>query len=454
MEPRINRAGVLALLALMSSAASAAVHVDVDNTKGPWDGTSWVTAYRTVQKGLDAAAAGRGEVWVAEGTYKPTSTADRSVSIRLKPGVALYGGFKGTETARGQRDWTKSVTILSGDIGMPGDPNDNSYHVVRGADRAAIDGFTITSGNACPGEKRNRQVAARAKALREELSREPDRGAVGHRGPGAHRPGGPPGGRRHLFPRIIAKDLWADWFGGGMYNIECSPTVANCTFTGNTAARGGGGMYNSYGASPVVTSCTFSRNSAAEGGAVYSYDDCLVRLAMCTFTKNSANKGGGVVCRDGSSNAITGCAFTANHARWRGGGVFIDYGSSPTITKCTFDRNTTDGDGGGVYVDDNASQIGQTSPEIRDCTFTHNRARRRGGGVAHYNKCTPTVIRCAFEHNHAGAGGGGVSNHFRVFATIAGCTFAQNSAGKGKADVDTDETSRVTSERPMRRNGS
>ena len=46
-----------------------------------------------------------------------------------------------------------------------------------------------------------------------------------------------------------------------MCNDSSSPTVTNCTFSGNSASRGGG-MYNG-SSSPRLTNCTFSGNSAA-----------------------------------------------------------------------------------------------------------------------------------------------------------------------------------------------
>ena len=140
-----------ALLASCPAAAGGLVYANAGNTKGPWNGKSWATAFRGVQRGLDAARkAGGGEVWVAAGTYKPTSGTDRKISFQLRSGVALYGGFAGAETKRDQRDFSRNVTVLSGDIGKADDNSDNSYHVVIGADDATMDGFTITGGSARP----------------------------------------------------------------------------------------------------------------------------------------------------------------------------------------------------------------------------------------------------------------------------------------------------------------
>ena len=47
--------------------------------------------------------------------------------------------------------------------------------------------------------------------------------------------------------------------GGGMYNRNSSPTVANCLFTENRGYYSGGAMHNSY-SSPVVMNCAFVDN--------------------------------------------------------------------------------------------------------------------------------------------------------------------------------------------------
>src|SRR5262249_52355679 len=48
-------------------------------------GLSWAAAFRDLQSALAAAVSGD-EIWVAAGTYKPTATADRTVSFALKEG--------------------------------------------------------------------------------------------------------------------------------------------------------------------------------------------------------------------------------------------------------------------------------------------------------------------------------------------------------------------------------
>jgi len=93
--------------------------------------------------------------------------------------------------------------------------------------------------------------------------------------------------------------------GGGIICISSSPTVTNCTFSGNTAAKYGGGMSN-YGGSPTVTNCTFSENQTGPtgyGGGMWNYS-ASPTVTNCTFSGNTATSGGGMSNEDNSSPTV------------------------------------------------------------------------------------------------------------------------------------------------------
>ena len=97
---------------------------------------------------------------------------------------------------------------------------------------------------------------------------------------------------------------------------NCSPTLTNCTFSGN-AAQDGGVMYNiaNY-APPNLTNCTFSGNSAQDGGGIYNFQSNII-LTNCTFAQNSAEEGNALYC-DSSSEAPSNVELI-NCILWDGG---------------------------------------------------------------------------------------------------------------------------------------
>jgi len=119
--------------------------VDVD-ANGANNGTSWTNAFEYLQDALATANAGD-DIWVAAGVYKPTSTADRSISFLIPAGVDLYGGFNGTEINQNDRNWSLNVTVLSGAIGDQTTTADNSYIIVKIGNNVGspilVDGFTV-----------------------------------------------------------------------------------------------------------------------------------------------------------------------------------------------------------------------------------------------------------------------------------------------------------------------
>ena len=139
-----------------ATAPTATRHVTAG---GSGDCGSWATAC-DLQAALSVATSGD-EIWVVAGVYTP-GTYITSTFV-LTEGIALYGGFAGTESARNERNWATNVTVLSGDIDSNDwntDTNniaeswldivgDNAEHVVSSgytAINAVLDGFTITAG--------------------------------------------------------------------------------------------------------------------------------------------------------------------------------------------------------------------------------------------------------------------------------------------------------------------
>src|SRR5437867_4288640 len=88
---------IVGIFGVAPAHASAAILYVKQNTSGANNGTSWANAYTDLQSALAVASSGD-EVWVAAGTYKPGNIRDATFSP--KNGVAMYGGFDGTETAR------------------------------------------------------------------------------------------------------------------------------------------------------------------------------------------------------------------------------------------------------------------------------------------------------------------------------------------------------------------
>ena len=132
--------------------ANGRIYVD-PNAVGFPDGESWITAFRTVGDAIAQSNADTAihAIWIADGVYPVTTSAQRTLSYHITRSIALYGGFAGGETSLAQRNPAANQTILSGEIGNPATAADNSYHVLRYTntiDSNRLDGITICCGYA------------------------------------------------------------------------------------------------------------------------------------------------------------------------------------------------------------------------------------------------------------------------------------------------------------------
>jgi Right handed beta helix region len=310
---------VLALLIMSIYCINAATIYVKHDASGGNDGSSWTDAYTLLQSALDASSSGD-EIWVARGTYLPTTkvagTSDRTKAFQMVEGVSIYGGFAGTESAVSARTdfgfGESNETTLSGDfidddvitgsgstLSISGN-TENAYHVFHHptsyalTSSAVLDGFTVRGGYA----------------------------------DGSDNP-------------------WDD--GAGLYNSDGqSPTINNCFFTGNMTKDNGGGLYNVNGSNSIITNSTFSRNMAGygadgHGGGMANYNS-VPQIVNCLFSDNRAytstdDLGGGMWNVENSDFTMVNCTFTGNFAK-SGGAIYNTSGSDVTMINCIVYGNT------------------------------------------------------------------------------------------------------------------
>ena len=373
-----------------------------DDATGANDGTSWTNAYISLQDALAVAVSGD-QIWVAAGTYRPSTVGDRNASFVLKDGVAIYGGFAGSETQLSQRNWTSNVTLLSGDLN--GDDratfdhnSENSFHVVIGASGTTLDGFTISGGNASEG------------------------------GGGIDTQGSSPILRNLLIRRnMTAND------GGGIYNNGGSPSLTNVTLSGNMATYNGGGIYD-IDSNTSLTNVTLSGNQSDAGGGI-AVEGGSPRLSNVTVSGNQANGGGGLMFFDNSSPTLMNVTVSSNTATNNGGGLFFST-SSATLANVTIGGNTA-GNGGGVFADMSTLTFTNTTISGNQTTGSPG----DGGGAILAHGGTLMVVNGTVAGNSTtgnGAGGinaGGPSVNLDTKVTLENTIVADNTSSTGTPDL-------------------
>jgi hypothetical protein len=309
------------------------------------------------------------------------------------------------------------------------------FHVVQCVSgeglNTILDGFTITGGNANGSTPNSRGGGMFNSESSPTVANCMFSGNAARWGGGMYNSRCSPTVTGCTFSDDLAKDV-----GGGMANLFSNPTVTDCAFSGNTAYHEGGGMGN-YLSSPTVADCTFGDNRANNGGGMANRGRSDPTVTNCTFSGNSADDGyGGGMYNDNSSPTVVSCTFSGNAG---GGGGMSNDGSSPTVTDCTFTDNSTEFVGGGMY---NGGYYSGSNPTVTDCKFMDNWAEDGGGGMyngGYYSGSSPTVYDCRFERNTAEYGNGGGMLNEDSNPTITDSFFCENTPEHIWGDWDGDD---------------
>ncbi|MBQ7048151.1 MAG: hypothetical protein IJN86_04300, partial [Clostridia bacterium] len=180
-------------------------------------------------------------------------------------------------------------------------------------------------------------------------------------------------------------DTSIDGHGGGIYLCACVATFKNCTFSGNSTNKLGGGLYATQWMVVSMSDCTFSGNSVADGGNVdergwggglYAYQDAKITAVRCTFTGNSAR---------------SGAAIGTNGYIYQG----VEYLTEINLVDCSIGTNAEGG---------------------------RNTASRFGGGIYSYSGSKINIVRGAVQNNGAENGAGIYVTNSNVVLNISDST--------------------------------
>jgi hypothetical protein len=288
---------------------------------GSGDGTSWANASHDLQAMMNSLKGTGGQVWVAQGTYKPLhkvaditaygdSTIDRHKSFALVKDVEVYGGFQGisTETALYHRNWDNYKTILSGDIGIQGDSTDNSFHVVISAGdagTACLDGFTVTGGNAL--------------------------------------------NSFHSLVIHVNTCIVRSGEGGGFLILDSSPLIKNVIIENNIASMGGGICCSTHSNTTLQLINLIIRNNKAENhGGIHASGNSSIVIVNTIINHNMSDYGGCISSYYCPSFTIINTIISNNIIDSLASGFINNVGGTMTITNTIISNNTILNGGHGI----------------------------------------------------------------------------------------------------------
>lgn len=339
-------------LELNIEAPAETFYVSESNVRGVETGANWSEAFSSLQQALDLAYRGD-EIWVAGGRYVPERRSDpgdsRSITFAVPEGVALYGGFAGTESTLGERSPSSAATLLGWDAGARGFL---PYHVVtiEGADvsvTTVIDGVTIENG--------------------------------------------------------LADGLEPHDQGGGILNLAASLSLYDVVLSNNTAQALGGGVYSA-GAITIGDS-EFLGNDAGTGSGLFVKDASVYVYGSNFVFNESTNNGGALALDHGTGGAVFDSNFSLNRALGGGGAVRVEQADLLTIEGTSFFGNWTENgaNGGAIYHDGAPAESGL---RIINSEFVGNTAAGSGGAL--WTDAGAVITNSSIVENHAATVGGGI----------------------------------------------
>lgn len=265
------------------------------------NGKSWNTAFRSIDYAFASWQAGD-EIWVAQGTYPIVSAG-----YAMKNGMHIYGGFRGYETVREDRDWYRRKTVFSsnkGDFILRLTDCDSTTRVdglvLEGTEKSAlyIRGgapriFNCHFRNTYAAENGSAMSVIDAGRVRiEYCTFEKCKSGLN-------------GGAIYLSTSLVSRRWDVDW----------GPFIGQCFFINCTAAQGGGMYFDGCKGQSQVVSCVFAGNTARDLGGAIGAGGSWTYVNNCTFYRNGGTTGAMNI--GGKTIGMNG-GFVQNCVVWNG----------------------------------------------------------------------------------------------------------------------------------------
>lgn len=243
----------------------------------------------------------------------------------------------------------------------------------------------------------------------------------------------------------------AVWTDSTNTNVTTGTTLnlGKTTFTGNTAAKRGGGLANlnndttptaHFNTVNIGAGSSFTNNSATQGGAIYNIG--TMNISETSFSQNKATGSGygGAIFNGQGILTVNNSTFTDNEATWDGAAI-----SSATsyLKGKTFLKGKTLEETRAYWQSVNGFDA-INKLIINNSTFDNNKvASYSGGAMGIYSDAT--ITNSTFTNNNAGGndpsttvdGGGAIYVGGWGRVDIDGATFEKNSSNIGGAIATT-----------------
>eukprot|EP00903_Cladosiphon_okamuranus_P009052 g8654.t1 len=270
----------------------------------------------------------------------------------------------------------------------------------------------------------------------------------------------------------LFEENYAEWGGGLWIVFGYSLSVTGTVFRDNLVARFGGAVSVGSGGVAEFTACSFTGNSAHNGAGGMIAEGCRLSISDSHFEGNNNRfSGGAFIAEENAVVTMEGSTFVNNYIDIQGpgpgsGGAVVVSGSTLNATDCIFENNqadfpdagddydpsTEDVEGGGAvmleasanasFVDCNFTLNGgalggailarvASAAVLTGVLVTSNEASLFGGGLSFNDGSSCLVTDSYVTGNTAGAGGGGGLHFNGGTGLLDGVTLTGNSVSAG-----------------------